>query len=207
MQTAEAENRVIDNYEDAKFAIMMYFYAASSGKELLEQNDKLRNDKASDLSEELNNRCINTIHKQYEKLRSRRFFRTVIRAIPKVAVIILAIDIVFLIFFSSASAFRAKVLNFVSESFGDVTDFSMSEGVNPIIGERTIPRLRWIPEDYSLKEDSCWKGDIYIAEYINSEGLRLTLSCYEGSSTSLSVESKDSEIAEILKLMGIRVSI
>lgn len=194
MPVLESEKKIIEDFEDARFSMLMYYLSASSGKKLLELNERLKSDSTVIISDELDCRCRETIHREYSKHKRLRFIDGVKKYVSKIAVLLLVLNIIFLIFFSSASAFRAKVLNFVHESFGEVVDFGMTEGTEPYGNNHVKPELGWLPEGYELSDASNWTKAIYIAEYTNSEDLRVIISSYEGSSTSMSVDCMDAEI-------------
>lgn len=140
-----------DNYEDALFALLMEDVSHEEGIKAIEENEHLKNDPDAALPIDLQNKCVQTIRKNFRKEQTRKAKHTALKIANRIAVAILTCVLLATVAFAVSEEVRVKVLNWVSETFEDHTELYLGE--QDAIEESTIPRFiaKWLPEGYVLQ--------------------------------------------------------
>lgn len=107
------EKQLRENYENALFALLMDEYSKEEGEQLLTLQKKLEEDVGFQLPEGMEERGLKLIRKTYRKNNRKYAMKIVEKALTRVAVVVLTLNITFGAFFVSVEAFRNKVLNMV----------------------------------------------------------------------------------------------
>lgn len=107
------EKQLQENYENALFALLMDEYAKEEGAQLLALQQELEEDPDFQLPEGMEERGLKLIRKTYRKNNRKYAMKIVEKALTRVAVVVLTLNITFGAFFVSVEAFRNKVLNMV----------------------------------------------------------------------------------------------
>lgn len=107
------EKQLQENYENALFALLMDEYAKEEGAQLLALQQKLEEDPDFQLPEGMEERGLKLIRKTYRKNNRKYAMKIAGKALTRVAVVVLTLNITFGVFFVSVEAFRNKVLNMV----------------------------------------------------------------------------------------------
>lgn len=154
-----------ENYEDARFALLMHRYALDEGNRLLELNRQLQNDPDAAVPEDLDRRCLETIKRGGRK--KRRTFRTALIAAAIVATLMLFVTM-------TASAMDVDIwgalANWTQETFNfsawGVKDEDASQKPNamipPLLEQMQSDMLTqgadasvlptWLPDGYEIVE-------------------------------------------------------
>ncbi len=107
------EKQLQENYENALFALLMDEYAKEEGEHLLTLQQELEKDPDFQLPEGMEERGLKLIRKTYRKNNRKYAMKIAGKALTRVAVVVLTLNITFGAFFVSVEAFRNKVLNMV----------------------------------------------------------------------------------------------
>lgn len=107
------EKQLQENYENALFALLMDEYAKEEGAQLLALQQELEEDPDFQLPEGMEERGLKLIRKTYRKNNRKYAMKIAGKALTRVAVVVLTLNITFGTFFVSVEAFRNKVLNMV----------------------------------------------------------------------------------------------
>ena len=140
-----------DNYEDALFALLMEDVSHKEGIKAIEENKHLENDPDAALPIDLQNKCVQVIKKNFRKEQTRKAKHTALKIANRIAVAILTCILLATVAFAVSEEVRVKVLNWVSETFEDHTEFHFGE--KDAIEESTIPNftVAWLPEGFILQ--------------------------------------------------------
>lgn len=157
-----------DNYEDALFALLMEDVSHEEGIKAIEENEHLKNDPDAALPIDLQNKCVQTIRKKFRKGQSRKAKHTALKIANRIAVAILTCVLLATVAFAVSEEVRAKVLNWVTETFEDHTEFHLGE--QDAIEENTMPILTasWLPEGYVLQTSEINDYSIF-EQYVGSD--------------------------------------
>lgn len=143
---------LMEQYENALFALLMDEVAESEGRKAIEENERLKERGEPVISETSRQRCMKTIARKTTQQNVKRYGRAASRVITKVAVAVLVAVLLFTTAFASSENFRIKTLNFVIDTFDDRTKFSLVEENVEHALQNSIPKISvgWIPNEFDL---------------------------------------------------------
>lgn len=201
MPVNKIEEKLKENLEDAEFALLMYYVAQAEGERLMLENAQLKHDDSFGIPLEVDRAAKSTIRKAFAIRDAKKTAKEIGSALSKVAVVVLVFNVLFVTLFSTASAFRANVLNFVYETFDYATAITINGTDSDKENTDRLSSLGWLPEGYELASMSDWGTDGFISEYTNADGLRIGFSCF-ADSTSMNVDTEDADIVMDVVING-----
>lgn len=201
MPVNRIEEKLKENLEDAEFALLMYRVSQAEGERLMLENVQLKHDDNFSIPPELDRAAKSTISKAFAMKDAKNVSKKIGSVLSKVAVVVLVFNVLVVTLFSTASAFRANVLNFVYETFDIATSITMDGTAGERNTESSLSSLGWLPAGYELTNTTDWGTDGFISEYTNSEGLRIDFSCFPGNA-STNVDTENAEIVEDVVING-----
>lgn len=197
----DGRERLIENYEDAAFALLMDEMASQNGKRWNEENERLKQDPSFEYPEDLDRKCRTLIDKEFAKRKRQEAGRTAVRVLSKVAIVFLVVAVLFAVPFMTVSAFRATVMNFVIDTFdvgSSVYVDTESGGKNVVLPDSIFgAEPQWIPEGFVREEVESYHGIIYV----DGEGRKIDF-CELGISTRSKVDTEDADVIEKTKVNG-----
>lgn len=154
--------RLMEQYEDALFALLMEGVAEAEGEKALRLNEELKKDPNAEVPEAVRKRCEKTIRAAFAKKRHRTARRTVSRWLTKAAVVAALSGLLFTAAFALSEDVRVATLNVLIEVMDDRTRITF-EGASSEPAEtstKTIPgleyhyniALEWIPDGFKLED-------------------------------------------------------
>lgn len=176
-------DRLMEQYEDALFALLMEGVAEAEGEEALRLNEELNKDPNAEVPEAVRKRCEKTIRAAFAKKRHRTARRTVSRWLTKAAVVAALSGLLFTAAFALSEDVRVATLNVLIEVMDDRTMITF-EGDSSEHAENTskiIPgleyhyniALEWLPEGFELDSGNFEEngtGD-YVSYLSSQDGL------------------------------------
>lgn len=152
--------RLMEQYEDALFALLMEGVAEAEGEKALRLNEELKNDPDAEVPEAVRKRCEKTIRVAFAKKRHRTARRTVSRWLTKAAVVAALSGLLFTAAFALSEDVRVATLNMLIEVMDDRTriTFEGDPSEPAKTSSETVPgleyhyniALEWIPEGFEL---------------------------------------------------------
>lgn len=146
---------LMEQYENALFALLMDEVAESEGRKAIEENERLKERGEPVISDTSRQRCMKTIARKTTQQDVKRYGRVASRIITKVAVAALMAMLLFTTAFASSESFRIKTLNFVIDTFDDRTELSLVSGNAPSAAQTAVPQITvgWLPEGVVLTDE------------------------------------------------------
>lgn len=108
--------RLIDNYEDALFAVLMDKVAEEEGAKLREENQRLQEDPAAEVPERVDAVARQTIRKAFAGQNRRSALHVAKRVLNTVAMIVLICSAIFATAYAAFPEVRVKTLNLLIQS-------------------------------------------------------------------------------------------
>ena len=105
--------RLLEEYEDSLFALIMDEFAEEEGKRLLEENERLKQDSNASIPIETNKRCLRTITKAFSRKRNQEIRTIFSKAFKNVAVFVLVFITIYGTAYAAFSEVRVQTLNFL----------------------------------------------------------------------------------------------
>lgn len=199
--------RLLENYEDAYFALLMEDVAQVEGARLDQLNMELQNDPHTAVPEELTKRCLRTINAHFSNMRRNSSLRIVKKAINLAAILIAISTLLFTSAFAISDEFRTATLNLVIAANEKYTQLKMKQEDTPQESGNTVVaddseffkniRLAWLPEGYEYLS-----GEYdYQAIFANDANEWITINRFDGASTH-NVDTEGAEIVEEIMING-----
>ena len=165
---------LVEQYEDALLALLVYDIAQAEGEEALRLNELLKNDPDAALPESLQRRCEKTIRNAFAKQNIQRAGRTAGKVIQRVSVAAMLAVLLFTTAFAVSEDFRIATLNTVIQVFDDHTRitfrgtssanrYSYSDSSEELDYQYNIA-LDWLPEGYEV--ETGWTTENGSSDYI-----------------------------------------
>lgn len=195
-------HRLLENYEDALFALLMDDYALEEGARLYKENNDLAEDSAFTLPEGMDAHGLKVIRNAFRKKRLRSIAKTTGKVTSRVAILVLILNIVFGVSFFTVEAFRVEVLN-MALSFQEThaTVRFVGETNEPKFAGYTIENLRAvIPENYELISYEETPDGEY-ALFTNEDGARIMWDVHSIDVTA-NLDDEDADYAQKIPIDG-----
>ena len=119
--------KLMDQYEDALFSVIMNEIMIEEGKELREENARLKADPRFSVPEETNQRCLKAISHAFGKRKHARAARTVWHVFQRVSVAVFAAVLLFTGVYAAFPPVRDAALNLLVEVSGEATHLHFGE--------------------------------------------------------------------------------
>ena len=135
-----------ERYEDALFSLLMYEVAASEGEKAIEENERLQNDPAAAVPEDVDRRCLQTIHRAFAVRRAREVGHFTVKALGKVAMAAGIAAMLFVGAFAASETLRVNTINYLIETFDDSVDFHFERSETDVNSPLPNITVGWMPD-------------------------------------------------------------
>ena len=162
------EKQLEEQYEEAALALAIYRMMCSEGRELLEENRRLKAGTEVPLPEELDGRVRRRIEKRLGKKRLTDFLAAAEKPMARLAAAMLAVVLLLGVPYATVSAFRSGLSNFI------ITPVEGGMMIHPDSGEPVdddpIGRgPHWFPwDEWVLERCIVEEGEIYL-DYVDPQ--------------------------------------
>lgn len=214
--TLSGENRqqLLENYEDALFALLMDDFAEREGEKLKAENERLKQDPAAQPPEELDQKCRRIIRAEYAKAQRKRLAHSAgsvfAKVFTRIAVAAAVISVLCISAYAAFPAVRRAALNTVIEITDRAAIFTFTDRAE----DETEPseredqtekptlanyQITWLPEGYT-EVDTQINRNYQDATYAGDDTLRefIMLTLFTGSGPVLSVDTENAQIERVL---------
>lgn len=190
--------KLLEQYEDALFSLLMDEFAESEGKAALEENERLKADPNFVVPKELQQRCRRTISHYFAKRSIERMGHIFAGVMRKTAMIALIAMLLFTTAFAVSADVRIKTLNWIIEVFDDRTEFSFveQESIDNIKNHGKEVVVEWIPEGFSQCNQSENKF-AFRMDYCSDDGEEFSIAVFDGTNMKFGVDTEDAEVESV----------
>lgn len=161
--------------------------------ELLQENERLKNDPGAEIPESVDKRCLQTIRRYFTKQTARRVGHYTVGAFKRVMMVAGLAAVLFTCAFASSETVRRNTLNLVIEVFNESTDFYFtgeSVEVTPTL------KVGWVPEGYELEKQEESGPNLWY-QYRKSEDEFIRFRYSTISNGVISMDTEDAKIEEV----------
>lgn len=201
--------KLLEEYEDSLFALMMDEFAEENGKYLLKENERLKQDPNARIPPEANKRCLRTITKAFSRKRYKEARAIFSKAFKNVSVFVLVLITIYGTAYAAFSEVRVHTLNFliaVSDVSTRLTLVSVGDSPQSIgYGEKdlhgySIPNL---PDEFVLESEELSRKSSWV-QYVNKNdnNIRINFSVTIGNGTVLNIDSEDATDIQKIEIHG-----
>ena len=185
---------LVEQYEDALFALIMDKVAEVEGQKAIEENQRLKESGEVVIPEELNRRRKQTIRCKTAEKHLKRYGKGFGKVLNKVAIVALMALLLFTTAFATSESFRVKTLNFVMEVFDDRTEIKFVPK-DTAADSTAVPEITagWLPEGFKLTRTDALKAN-RVYEYANSDNTAyIAVNIMEMTSVSMALDTEDAK--------------
>lgn len=201
-----------EDYEEARFALLMDALAEAKGEEALRLSEALNRDPEGALPPEVDRRCEAVIREAFVQRRLHATGRTAVRWLTKVLVAAMLVAVMFAAAFALSEDVRVATLNAVIEVMDDRTQITF-EGAGGDAGGTAAPpaegtaaeewtdpdgiALEWVPEGFELEKDQSDK-----VTYRNDAGDEILVTVDQYSEDLVYTFDTEDRIAKTVEVQG-----
>lgn len=202
--------QLMENYEDALFALLMDEVAQREGEKLRKENRRLQEDPAAAVPLRTDQRCLRTIRSALSQTKRKSALRTARRVFSKVSVVAVACIMLFAVVYAAVPEVRVGTLNLLIEVSDVSTKLKLTGMGTPPAqpgttaadnGGITLMGYRFPapPEGFVLDEELVSINDnSAIVWFIKSETEYLYYDVsIVGEGTNTYVDTEDAEVTQI----------
>lgn len=192
---------LIENYEDALFALMMDELACSEGSRLLQENEALRQDERAAVPPQTRKHCLQAIRSGFLRKHSAGSLRFAGRLLGRLAAAVFITAALFSAAFAASPGFRAGTLNLLMSMDEELVQWSFKDSAASVSEAMSI-EAAWLPEGYALTEETL-DPHYSTLTYQNTLGQSFRISLLKGSLTTIvNADVEDADYWEELSVQG-----
>lgn len=183
---------LMEQYEDALFALIMDEVAEVEGQKAIEENQRLKESGELVIPKEVSQRCQRVIARKTAEKDLKRFGKGFGRVVTKVAVVALMGMLLFTTAFAASEDFRVKTMNFVMNVFDDRTEIRFLPEDKSSTASNAVPQITagWLPEGFELMEQGeDTFGGWY--EYANTEDGVISVEIMDMRNAGMGIDTED----------------
>ena len=202
--------QLLENYENALFALLMDEVAQQEGEKLRAENRLLQEDPAAAVPPQTERRCLRTIRSALSKTKRKSALRTARRVFSKVSVVAVACIMLFAVVYAAVPEVRVGTLNLLIEVSDVSTKLKLTgtgnipeqpSSTTEVDGGITLMGYHFPapPEGFVLDEELAFIDDnSAIVWFIKSETEYLYYDVsIVGEGTNTYVDTEDAEVTQI----------
>lgn len=205
---SKRREELLEQYEDALFALLMDDYIEKEGQRLREENERLKNDPAAAVPEDVRQRCIKTIRRECARKDRRAAGRVTLRVLNGIAVAVAICTLLFTTAFAVSPEFRATTLNLLIEISEKYTTLKMSgdrdeqpaadENVPTADGDQLLLgyHLPEVPEGFVF---DCANSDRFQSwiQFVDDNGATIRFNVQKTSGGDRIVDTENTQVEDI----------
>ena len=200
--------RLLEEFEDARFALLMEDVARKEGERLEALNEMLQENPEAAVPESLDKRCLEVIDRHFARERRWDGLRRTGRVLRLVAVIMAISVLLFTTAFAISEDFRLATLNLMLTVTEKYTQFDIkssdgnSRQASPSPNTASSEyfqnaKIGWMPEGFVCVESV----PNILAKFENEQGNSFSVSIISGSA-NVNVDTEDPESVEYITING-----
>ena len=191
----EQKRELLEQYDDAAFALLMDEYAEDEGARLMAEFEAAQD--APTPPDALDDKCLGMIRREYAKKRRRLAARKFIRYTAKAAVAVLVFIGLMTTVVLSVDALRIPVLNFIVEQYEKYSSLQLDNEAQNTDANTTSDYLSGLlPDDYYITSETDTPM-FKIAMYENDLG-DLVQFCITQTAGAYNIDTEDAIVSEIV---------
>lgn len=190
---------LLDQYENALFALLMDDLAWQEGERLLEENERLKNDPDADVPEEVMTRCRKVINREFTRKHISKVGHASWKVFRRIAVAACMAGLLFTVAFAVSDTVRINTLNLMIETFDRYTNYSFVPSSNTESASAASEfKIGKLPEGFTLTDyKSTQMGEDYTYIGPHGEELYVSLNIFSSGSSPISIDTENADIEDI----------
>lgn len=204
--------RLLEEYEDAYFALLMEEVAKQEGERLEALNETLQSDPEAAVPEELDKRCMESINRHFSRQQRKVSLRKTGRVLRLAAIIMAVAMLLFTTAFAVSEEFRIATLNLMLKVTNEYTQFDIvHDGENEISKSKTSKSqdsfeyfenadIGWLPDGFEYRGGDRTTSATF-ANFENDAEEFVRIAVYDGHG-SLNIDTENPEKVTEISVNG-----
>lgn len=195
----QKKQKLLEQYDDAAFALLMDEYAEEEGARLMAEFEAAQAaGQVPEMPQELDEQCRRMIRRDRAKKRGIRAARSFRKVAVKAAVAVLVFIGLMTTVVMSVDAFRIPVFNFIIEHFHEYSSITFTDSTQPQTQTHNPAELfeSIIPQDYTLVSQTITENLALIA-YENNDLDTIQL-CITPAEGEVRLDTEDAIYSEVI---------
>lgn len=188
------KHELLEQYEDAFFAIMMDEVAQEEGQKAIEINVQLKEDPEAAVPDKILHRCQKTIRKSFSSNTRKKTGRFLWKVVHTAAIIVLLLAATLTISFAAFPTLRANVLNMILNVYETHTEFSF--GTAEMNNELPSIEATWLPEGFVVAQQEKLEDREYIY-FMGDDNSVLYVEIISAADHKLFLDTENAEVEAI----------
>lgn len=134
----KTHEELVEDFENAKFALLMEEVMRLEGEELIRENERLKNDPSAAVPEGLDRKCIKTIHRAFAKQRRQEAAAVGHRVLQRVSIAVFAVVFLFSAVYAVSPKARLATLNFLVQTSDVATGLTFADADDKTQGDHDL---------------------------------------------------------------------
>lgn len=189
-------NDLMEQYEDAMFAILMDHVAQAEGKRAMEENERLKKDPDAAVPDNVQKRCKKCIRNAFATKMRKMSAGVLWRGIHIAAIVVLLLAAMMAISFAAFPTLRANVVNTILNICDTHTDFSFVPESKMNTPQNIDINVEWLPESYDLTDENRTFDRSY-KTFQNDDLANIVIKKYIPPESTISLDTEDAKITTI----------
>ena len=122
--------QLIEQYEDALFALLMDSVAEEEGKKAIELNERLKADPEAEVPAEVRRRCEKLIRQEFNRKKARNLGRMTWKMVQRISVAVMLLLVLLTTAMAASEQLRLSILNVVIRTCEQYTEFTFEKEGN-----------------------------------------------------------------------------
>lgn len=208
--------KLIEDYEDALFALLMDEVAQMEGEEAMRLNEELMADPQYEVPEEVQKRCRATIRREFAKKRRKKVGRSAYKVFRRVSVAAMVAAMLFTTAFATSERVRVATLNAIIDTNALYSEFRAGDDSTSMPDATVIDgleynfnvALEWLPDGYYITYGAETSDGGTTISYENEAGdvIDLFVSGFQGLTSQIDTENARVEEIMIQNCAGLLVT-
>lgn len=189
-------NDLMEQYEDAMFAILMDHVAQAEGQRALEENQRLKEDPNATVPDSVQKQCKKCIRNAFAAKTRKMLAGVLWRGIHIAAIVVLLLAATMAVSFAAFPTLRANVINTILDSYDTHTDFSFTSESEGSASPELAISVGWLPEGFELTEEN-YIFDRSCKIFEKDSATRIVIQKYIPTESSISIDTEDAKITPV----------
>lgn len=199
---------LVENYEDALFALVMDELAEDEGRRLSEENERLKGEPDGNIPASTNKKCLRTIKRAFARKRYKEIRGLFPPIFKNVAIFVFVLAIMYGTAYATIAEVRIKTLNFLIEVSDVSTKLILTgdaDSINDIRAGKKILlgyKIPDLPDDFVIEDEGSTRKSSWV-QYVNKNNeTGIYFSVTLGTGTVRNVDSEGAVNEEKVYIHG-----
>ena len=195
-------DRLQENYEDSVLALLLDEFAESEGRRYIEENERLREDPAAVVPEDVEKRALQFIDREFSRRKRAHAGGKLLRFLARIAIAAVFAALLFGAAFALSETVRAGTLNFLIQMDERIATWQFGAEEMTESGANITITVGWVPEGYTSSPVAVTGPSDVVVDCTNDAGDLIRVSVHESEDYIHFLDLEDADYYEDIIVQG-----